>query len=44
METIAFIKRNQFGQGIASTLEINKEDLEALKDILTRNGYEVIKF
>lgn len=44
METIVIVKRNDFGQGVGSTLEINKKDLEALKDILARNGYEVMKF
>lgn len=44
METIVIVKHNDFGQGVGFMLEINKQDLEALKDILTRNGYEVMKF
>lgn len=44
MENIVIVKSNDFGQGVGSMLEINKKDLEALKDILIRNGYEVMKF
>lgn len=44
MEKIAVVKLNAFGQGIGQTLEIKKEDVEALKEILARNGYEVMKF
>lgn len=44
MEKIAVVKLNAFGQGIGQTLEINKEDVEALKEILTRNGYGIVNF